>query len=202
MIHGGGSGGRRWRVPGAGCVALCALLLAQVAEAKSCGGVDYADTKTVAGKNLVLNGMGIREATMLKVDVYVAGLYLEKRSSDGGAIARSDQVKQMVLKLVRDVDAKDMNEAIEAGFKKNAGNNVAKLAPRVEKFKKMMPDLHEGDLVEFTSVPGQGLDIKVNGKSRGQIEGADFASTFFLIWLGSEPPNAGLKKGLLGGPCD
>ena len=28
--------------------------------------------------------------------------------------------------------------------------------------------------------------------------GADFAEAFFLIWLGSDPPNAGLKRGLLG----
>jgi hypothetical protein len=33
------------------------------------------------------------------------------------------------------------------------------------------------------------------------IEGADFARALFLIWLGKHPPNAGLKKGLLGGEC-
>lgn len=171
------------------------------AEARSCGGVDYPEVKALAGKKLVLNGMGIREATVLKVDVYVAGLYVENRSSDGVAIARSAENKQMVLTLVRDVDAKEMNEAIENGFKKNAGGNFAKLSARVDKLKAAMPDLKDKDVVEFSYVPAQGLEIRVNGKARGNIEGADFATTFLLVWLGDNPPNADLKKGLLGGPC-
>lgn len=178
------------------------LLAAPAAEAKSCGGVTYADSKAVSGKKLALNGVGIREATMLKVDVYVAGLYLENRSSDGAAIAKSEQIKQMVLTLVRDVDAKDMNEAIETGFKKAAGSNHAAMAPKVEQFKKAMPDLKEKDVLEFTYVPAQGLSVKVNGKQRTMIEGPDFATSFFLIWLGNSPPNADLKKGLLGGACE
>ncbi len=178
------------------------FLAAPAAEAKSCGGVVYAESKAVSGKTLTLNGMGIREATVLKVDVYVAGLYLENRSNDGAAIAKSEQTKQMVLTLVRDVDAKDMNEAIESGFKKAAGGGHAAMAPKVEQFKKAMPDLKEKDVIEFTYVPTKGLSVKVNGKQRTQIAGADFATAFFLIWLGNSPPNPDLKKGLLGGACE
>ncbi len=184
-----------------GSIALALALLTRGAEARSCGGVTYADSKVVAGKNLVLNGMGIREATVFKVDVYVAGLYLEKRGTDGPEIARSEQVKVMALTLVRDVESGEMNEAIEGGFKKNAGERFKSLVARIEKFKKAMPDLHEKDVLELTYAPQQGLSVKVNGKVRAQIEGADFASTLFLIWLGPNPPNPGLKRGLLGGRC-
>jgi hypothetical protein len=38
---------------------------------------------TVAGKTLTLNGMGLREATILNIDVYVAGLYVEHPSTGG-----------------------------------------------------------------------------------------------------------------------
>jgi len=33
------------------------------------------------------------------------------------------------------------------------------------------------------------------------IKGDDFARAFLSIWLGTHPPNAGLKTGLLGGAC-
>jgi hypothetical protein len=43
--------------------------------------------------------------------------------------------------------------------------------------------------------------VNVNGRSKGTIEGTDFARVFFSIWLGSQPPNPGLRSGLLGGSC-
>ena len=45
-------------------------------------GVVMPEQVTVDGKTLVLNGLGLREATFLRVDVYVAGLYLEEKSQD------------------------------------------------------------------------------------------------------------------------
>jgi hypothetical protein len=41
----------------------------------------------------------------------------------------------------------------------------------------------------------------VKGRNRGTIEGEDFARTFFSIFVGNRPPNAGLRRGLIGGGC-
>jgi hypothetical protein len=46
------------------------------------------------GKTLKLNGTGLRQATILKINVYAAGLYLENAARDGDAIAGSDQIDQ------------------------------------------------------------------------------------------------------------
>ena len=46
----------------------------------------------------------------------------------------------------------------------------------------------------FTWLPGQGLQMKVDGNVRGVIPGEDFASVFFRIWLGPRPPNRGLRR--------
>ncbi len=62
-------------------------------------------------------------------------------------------------------------------------------------------DVDEGDRMMFTYIPGTGLQVVVNGRRKGTIEGDDFARAFFNIWLGSNPPNSGLKRGLLGGSC-
>src|SRR3989337_2459246 len=69
------------------------------------------DQATVEGKTLVLNGMGLREATFLKVAVYVAGLYLESKSADANAILGSSQVKRISMHFVRDVRADQMRYA-------------------------------------------------------------------------------------------
>src|SRR5262245_25690640 len=67
---------------------------------------------TVDDKTLCLNGLGLREATVFNVNVYVAGLYLEQRDKNGERIASSDQRKLMRLRFVRDVGRSEIAEAI------------------------------------------------------------------------------------------
>ena len=52
-----------------------------------------------------------------------------------------------------------------------------------------------------THKPDKGVAVDIGGVPKGLIEGDDFAKAFLSIWLGPNPPNAGLKAGLLGGPC-
>jgi len=171
------------------------------AWAGKCAGVTMPDEAKVDGKPLLLNGMGLREATVLNIDVYVAGLYLERRSKDGKAIAVSEQFKQLRLTLVRDVDTEDMSENLERGFRRSAGQTYPKLAARFERLKSWIPNLKEGDRFVVTYRPSVGVEVRHGEKLLGSIDGADFATTLFSIWLGDHPPNEGLKTGLLGGPC-
>lgn len=46
------------------------------------------------------------------------------------------------------------------------------------------------------------LDVELDGTAKGTIEGEDFARAFVAIWLGAAPPNAEIKKGLLGQSCE
>lgn len=178
------------------CVA--ALSMASTAEAKRCGGVTMADSVTVGDQELVLNGMGIREATVFNVDVYVAGLYVPTTSDNASTLLANDVPKRLVLHFVRSVDRDDMEEAFQNGF----GNAAERQARNIERLTGMMPDeISEGDIITFTYTPGSGLQVQVGRRTRGTIRGAAFARTFFGIWLGSRPPNRGLKRGLLGGEC-
>jgi len=179
-------------------LALTLSLLAAPAFADSCGGVSFSSTVEVNGTTLSLNGLGIREATVFNVNVYVAGLYVENRSSSGSSIAGSDETRRLLLRFVRDVDEGDIEDAFEAGFRANGGRGMDS---QIRELNGWMADMEEGDRLQFTYVPGVGLEVKVRSRVRGVIEGAEFAEAFFSIWLGSEPPNAGLKSGLLGGSC-
>ena len=95
-----------------------ALLATGVAEAKECKGVNFADPLQFDGSNLILNGLGVRKATALKVQVYVAALYVAKPSNDANAILDSNGPTELILHFVRNVGADDLREAWTEGFGK------------------------------------------------------------------------------------
>lgn len=162
-------------------------------------GVTLPDQVTVEGRTLVLNGMGLRQATILRVRVYVGGLYLEARSSDASQIIASEGPKRLVLHFVRDVGRENLVEAWNEGFAKSAGPGLAALRDRVATLNGWMVDVKRGDNLTFTQIPGKGVAVEVKGEVKGMLAGADFARALWGIWLGDRPPNPELKKGLLGG---
>ena len=110
---------------------LMALVAGSSPFAGELAGVSLPDRITVEGKTLVLNGMGLREATFLKVDVYVAGLYLESKTSDPEAILGTRQVRRLVLKFVRNVSRGQMVRAWGEGFEKSSGKSLPALKDRI-----------------------------------------------------------------------
>jgi chalcone isomerase-like protein len=182
-------------------IGLSTLGVVGTAHGKECLKASFPDQTTVDGTTLMLNGLGLRQATALKVNVYVAALYVTKPASDGDAILGAPGTKQLILHFVRNVGRSDLNKAWEEGFEANAKGQRPALKERIEKFKALMPDMKSGERLTFTSKPGSGVVIDVGGAAKGTIEGDDFAKALLSIWLGAHPPNANLKTGLLGGPC-
>ena len=178
---------------------ILALSLAARASAGELAGVTLPDQIHVDSRALVLNGMGLREATFLKVDVYVAGLYLEARSPDASQIIASEGTKRLVLHFVRDVGRGNLVEAWDEGFAKSAGPGLAALRDRVTTLDTWMVDVKRGETLVFTQIPRRGVVVEVKGQTKGTLDGADFARALWGIWLGDRPPNPELKKGLLGG---
>jgi len=180
-------------------VLVLSVSLVQTASARECEGVTLPNSVQVEGTALRLVGMGVREATVLNVNVYVAGLYLENPTRNAQQVINSAQKKQLILRFVRDVDASDIREAMSEGFQHN-GNNAG-MRPRVNQLNGMLPSMRDGGRLVFTYIPNTGLQVMVGNRVKGTIPGEDFARTFFSIWFGPNPPNSGLKTGLLGGEC-
>ena len=178
-------------------VVLAFTLMTLPAFAGEKGGVQMPDNIQVEGKALVLNGMGIREATILNIDVYVAGLYLESKSQDSSAILGSTQTKRLVLKFVREVERGDITKAWNEGFERNSSDSLPALQDRINTLNSWMAAMAVGDSMQFTYAQGKGLEVVVKGATKGTIPGDDFARAFLAIWL-RKPPNKGLKAGLLG----
>jgi len=173
-------------------VALSAIAL----NAASLAGVTLPDSQQVAGKTLVLNGLGLRTKMMAKV--YVAGLYLEQKSSDPNAITKSDTPKRIVMHFVYHPSKSQMADAFNDGFNDNAPAAVKTLKPDIDNLNGALEDLKAGDEMVFTYVPGTGTTLAINGKDKVTIAGQPFAQALLSVWLGPKPPTADVKKGMLG----
>jgi hypothetical protein len=156
----------------------------------------------IDGGTLRLNGLGLRQATVFKVNVYVAALYVANVSSDAHALLGSNTPKELIPHFVHNVSDDDLKKAWEDGFVRNAKEQLPSLKERIERLKGWMVDMQSSQRLTFIHRPGAGLQVDVNGTVQGMIKGDDFATAFLSIWLGAHPPNPGLKSGLLGGACE
>ena len=178
----------------------CSLfLMVGLAGAAEMVGVNMPDKVRVDEAALILNGLGLREA-MFGIDVYVAGFYLEQPGSDADTILSSEQVKRIHMHFVyKKVAAKKLTKAWEEGIEANVEGGLERYADQLRQLNGHMETLVKGDTMTFTAIPGQGLRIEVKGVEKDVIADEDFARDFWRIWLGPEPPNEGLKEGMLGG---
>ncbi len=183
------------------CVSLLVLLVSALALnapvfAKELKGVTMADQISVAGKNLTLNGMGLRLALFIKVKVYVGGLYLETPSKNGDEILASPQIKHIEMKFLRDVGAAKLVGAWNESLEKNCKTDCAALKPGFDKLNGYMADMKEGDSMSFTFF-ADGVEVTVKGQKKDKLEGAALSKTLLTTWLGPNPPNDELKDGML-----
>lgn len=169
---------------------------ASTVHAASMAGVNLPDSVQVAGRTLVLNGMGLRTKYMVKV--YVAGLYVEQKSADADSVIKAETPKRIVMHFVRSVTKKQITDAFDESFDANAPDAKKSLTAEINRLFGAIDSVKDGDEMAFTYVPGTGTTFAVNGQDKLTIPHPAFGQMLFSVWLGPKPPNAGLKKGLLG----
>ena len=174
------------------------LLFSTMALSASIGGHEIPDQLTAADKQLLLNGAGLRDKWM--IDLYVGGLYLTEKSSDANTIISADEPMALRLLIVSSrITSENMTEATLEGFGHSLGDKQAAMQPRIDQFLAAFKEqIQEGDVFEMLYLPGDGVAVSKNGKNLDTIEGLDFKSALFGIWLGEEPAQKSLKMGMLG----
>ena len=174
------------------CLMLATLLGAANLPAATVAGVTLPDSAKAGDQTLVLNGMGLYSKMGMKV--YVAGLYLTQKSSDGPAIIKADAPKRLVLHFMREVDHDKLKKSIGHEFDANA---KATLQAQIDQFTSGFETLKAGEEMAMTYLPGTGTILTVKGKDKLTIPGLAFGQAVFGIWLGQKSPHS-LKKGMLG----
>ncbi|MEO8714981.1 MAG: chalcone isomerase family protein [Acetobacteraceae bacterium] len=173
------------------------MLAASNAGAAALAGVALPDTATVGGAVLRLNGIALRTYSWLHVNIYVAGLYLERPSHDAEAILASPERKLLLIHFIHDVDIENAREAWRDGF---AGNCVlpCRIAPADEaRFLAAVPAVRAGEQSVLAFTPGR-LTVTIDGRPIGVITNPVFERAVLATFLGPKPPTERLKRGLLG----
>lgn len=177
---------------------VCAIGTATAAEV---AGVKYPETAKVAGKELVLNGLGVRNKFIIKV--YTVGLYLPEKLSTAEAVFKEEGPRRVKLVMLREVSSDDFGNAFMSGINNNSNTaEKAKIVTQISKFGEMfamLEGLKKGDVLDLDWVPGQGTTCYLNGKRIGEVTpGIDFNNAVVKIWLGQKPADSNLKPKLLG----
>lgn len=179
-------------------VALAAVLAASplLALAREVAGVDLADTVTVDGKPLQLNGAGVRKKLFIKV--YVGALYLPARSADGWAILEADQPRHVRMVFLRGVDLDSIMGAFRDGFRKNSkGPELPALEKELDRLGPVIGDVKERGEITVSYAPGAGTTV-TGPKGSVTVQGKPFADAMFRNWIGRDPADGDLKKHMLG----
>jgi hypothetical protein len=172
------------------------------AQGKECRGISFPNRVEVGGTDLTLNGLGVQKATFLKVDVYVAALYVTATSRDPNPLINSDAPQELILHFLRNVDVGDVRKEWSRDFVHVAPDRPISLMQRVATLNTWLSDMSSNERLTFIRQPGAGIEVIVNGVIKGTIPGDDFSRAFISIWLGAAPPSPGLRRGLLGSECN
>lgn len=165
---------------------------------KTVSGVKLDNSLTVEGRNLTLNGAGVREKFW--IDLYVGSLYLPKKSSNANEIMNSTDAAVIKLDIVSGmITSEKMINAVNEGFENSTGGNTAPLKSKIDKFKSFFKDkFNKGDSFTIANLPEVGIVVYKNGTKKGTIEGQDFKKALFGIWLSDKPADKRLKSSMLG----
>lgn len=186
-----------------GALAALLLMLAPLTASAedTCAGVALPAKGEAFGAALVRNGMGVREATVLNVDVYVAGLYVPRKTRSLDEILKEETPKLVVLRFVRELTSEEMGNALTDALRKNLGSEFAEAHKHLKRFIAKLPPLRKGTELKLAYRQGHGVQLVVDGKPLGTETNDHYANLVFRAWLGPQPPDKDLKEGLLGGPC-
>lgn len=132
----------------------------------------------------------------LGMKLYTARFYLDARVVASGQM-RSDMSKKLVIRYLRDIPRDALIKAAEKNLRNNPRVDFERLKERIDKLHQYYANLKKGDEYELFYSEGK-TRLYHNGLLKTQIEGFDFASAYFAIWVSEHSISQKLTRDLLG----
>ncbi|MDF3837242.1 chalcone isomerase family protein [Cupriavidus basilensis] len=172
------------------------------ARASEIEGMRIDDATRVGGKELQLNGTGLRSMFIIKG--YVAALYLPEKARNATVVLGDHGPKRLQIRPLREVASDAFIKALNEGIRENHSEaQFLRLSDRLLQLEQTMEQMgtaRKGDVINFDFSPDGGTVVAINGTPRGKpIPGEDFYQAVLRIFLGDHPVDRDLKRGLLGG---
>lgn len=167
--------------------------------------VEYPDVVTTGCNGeqveMTATGAGLREKTIMKVDVYTIVSYVAP-DADLGADKAAGLIavkapKRLQMDLRRSFSREKLINAFTEVIKKNY-EDTTPFAAEMAMFESYFTrDAQEGDVIIFDYCPKSGLTVMLNGEISGIIEKGAFTEALWTVWFGAKPADNGLKSALL-----
>lgn len=139
------------------------------------------------GVRLVLNGTGARLYSVLRIEVYRAGLFLPVPMRDAEAILAAPGPKLIEAYFRRDVPL----DAVVAAWEEALGR------PLPAGFADWLRPIAAGDVERWIFRAGE-VQLEGPGRPPQRLAGAGFARRVLSAWIGPAAPTEALRRGLLG----
>ena len=159
-------------------------------------GVRFENSYETEGIRLKTQGTGLlRYLGFIKA--YVGALYLEELNTIEDVL--SDKPKRLEVEYFHAIKGEDFGVTTNKVISRNTdAQTLQRIRPQIDYHNSLYEDVLPGDRYSLTYIPGRGTELALNGKTKGIIKGADFASALFSMWLGELPIDKPLKRQLLG----
>jgi len=149
-----------------------------------------------SGEKLMLKGQGSAYYAGL-FHIYDAALYLPAQTTPSQAL---DARTPRCLELHYHIDlSRQQFIAASSTVLQRQQNNLSPLETRIERLHAAYQDVKPGDRYSLCYAPQAGTELLLNTQPLLNIEGGDFATAYFSIWLGDAAISESLRKTLLGG---
>jgi hypothetical protein len=175
-----------------------ALFLALAAHAATIEGIVFPQQVTLEGRTLQLNGWGLRQYSVFKIDVYAAALYLRAAERDADKVLSSSEPRLIHMQFLRDVSREDSLKAWDHYFLQNCSGDCELPAAAIAAFRALVPEARAGDTQTYRFF-ADCAEIQANGHPPVRIDGAAFSRLLLSTWIGTAPTSTDLKRDLLGG---
>ena len=166
-------------------------------HAMEIGGVSFPATWRVGAAELRLNGAGVRHYSMLRIEVYVAGLYLLRPTSDATNVLDSADPKLIHVQYLRAIGRDDAARAWEYYFEQNCKPPCKPGIDAIAQFKSLLQDIRPGSTETYSFDP-KGVSIAFDDVPPRTIRDPAFARLLLSTWIGAVPTSEALKRALMG----
>jgi len=142
-------------------------------------GVHSENTYETDGIQMKIQGTGmLRYLGFIKA--HVGALYLEEGSVIKNVL--SDKPKRLEVEYFHALKGEDFGVTTNKVIAKNTDTlTLEKIRPQINYHNSLYEDVQPGDRYSLTYIPGRGTELALNGKTKGIIKGADFASALFSM---------------------
>lgn len=177
---------------------VAALAAAAPAGAAEVSGIEIPDQVRLDDQTLILNGAGVRRKFFFRI--YVGALYLPRATTDAQQAITMPGPKRVLMHFIYDeLTREQIVEAWKDGFDANlTTEQLQALDDAINRFNELFTAVASGDELYIDYLPGEGTRVMLNGVTRGIVDGEALAQAVLRIFLGEDPADSSLKRGMLG----